>query len=649
MKKILFTKHTTLFFFLIFIVFNTYGTKIDSLLSLTHSDDDIVRYEAYIALANNRNLPSEDRILYSLKGVQLAKESGDTKGAASAHLSAGAAYTDGGYYDKAVFSLQTSIQIYDSLGNKKFKARALEVLGRTYFYLKQPERSLEMMEESVAIKVELGDLYEVGWSYIGLGSVYAMLGDFDKALDLFLKSQKILEELKSEDNISKVYNNIANIYFAKNELDKVLPYRLKALDLDREANDEQQISYKTYNLAEYYLAVNQPYKALPLIEESISLSKKLLDKELLLDNYKLLTIYYILIDDHENAQLYLSDAFSLSEELFSTELSQQVGEMQALYETEKAIKEKQAADLKFAEAEKKKDVLLLLFLILILVLCVIVYVYIQKRKFNVLLKSEVRQKTIELKQKNDELEANIIQLKTAKEKAEESDRLKSAFLANISHEIRTPMNGILGFTELLQEPDLSSKEKDKYIHIVHRSGKRMINTVNNIVEISKIEAGIVAFRQEKTDFNQKLRDSHRYYLSEATKKGLEIVIDEMLPEGSNRIVTDPARLDTILSNLIGNAIKFTESGIIHVGCRLHDSNVLCYIKDTGTGIPSDRQEAIFEPFIQADIADEKAFQGAGLGLAVAKSFVELQGGRIWVESEEGKGSVFYFYLPIGKQ
>jgi len=240
----------------------------------------------------------------------------------------------------------------------------------------------------------------------------------------------------------------------------------------------------------------------------------------------------------------------------------------------------------------------------------------------------------------------------AKEKAEESDRLKSAFLSNMSHEIRTPMNGILGFTELLLEPDLSSEEKEDFIKIVQQSGQRMLNTVNDIVEISKIEAGLVNVSVKETDINKRLEELFRFFQPEAEKKGLILSLTTLLPEALKNTTTDQNKLDSILTNLIKNAIKYTDEGTIEFGCKtvpsVHEPMVRFYVKDSGIGIPADRQEAIFNRFIQADITDTRVFEGSGLGLAISKSYVEMLGGSIWLESKEGLGSTFYFTLPLSK-
>ena len=240
----------------------------------------------------------------------------------------------------------------------------------------------------------------------------------------------------------------------------------------------------------------------------------------------------------------------------------------------------------------------------------------------------------------------------AKEKAEESDKLKSAFLANMSHEIRTPMNGILGFAELLTEPGLSGEQQQQYIKIIERSGNRMLNIINEIVEISKIEAGLMKVDIKDTDINEKIEFTYAFFKPEAEARSLKFFFKNTLPTKEATIKTDSHKIYSILTNLVKNAIKYTDSGFIEFGYTLipaqqaHTAAMLqFYVKDTGIGIPKNRQEAIFERFIQADITDMQARQGAGLGLSIAKAYVEMIGGKIWVESEAGIGSTFYFTLP----
>ena len=239
-----------------------------------------------------------------------------------------------------------------------------------------------------------------------------------------------------------------------------------------------------------------------------------------------------------------------------------------------------------------------------------------------------------------------IQLIEAKEKAEESDRLKSAFLANMSHEIRTPMNGILGFTELLLQPNLSGEKKDHYIKIVQQSGQRMLTTVNDIIEISKIQAKLVNIKLEKTNVCKHIIDLINFFKPEAEKKGIKLFIEELPPQESSILKTDGNKLDSILTNLVKNALKFTESGFIKVGCSVKDSMLEFYIEDTGSGISADRQNVIFNRFEQASTDNTISYEGTGLGLAIAKSYVEMLDGHIWLESEVGKGSKFFFNLPL---
>jgi PAS domain S-box-containing protein len=241
------------------------------------------------------------------------------------------------------------------------------------------------------------------------------------------------------------------------------------------------------------------------------------------------------------------------------------------------------------------------------------------------------------------------ELTKAKEKAEESDKLKSAFLANMSHEIRTPMNGILGFAELLKMPGLTGDQQQEYISIIKKSGDRMLNIINDIVDISKIESGLMHISVSETKINEQTDFVYTFFKPAAATKGIQLFCRNARTIEETVVMTDREKVYAVLSNLVKNAIKYTDNGIIEFGYNLIAYNgpveIQFYVRDTGIGIPANRQQAIFDRFVQADISDSRAFQGAGLGLAISKAYVEMLGGKIWVESQEGKGSVFYFTIP----
>jgi PAS domain S-box-containing protein len=251
----------------------------------------------------------------------------------------------------------------------------------------------------------------------------------------------------------------------------------------------------------------------------------------------------------------------------------------------------------------------------------------------------------ELAFQNAEKEKRAIELIIAKEKAEESDRLKSAFLTNMSHEIRTPMNGILVFAELLKEPNLSSDDQQDFIQTIQISGERMLDTINSIVDISKIESGLMKVDIKETNINDKIEFAYKFFKPEVEIKGLQLLFKNGLPTKEAIIKTDNEKVYGMLINLIKNAIKFTNAGSIKFGYEKKGEYLEFFVKDSGIGIPENQKEMIFERFRQGSESFNRGYEGSGLGLSIAKSYVEMLGGKIWVESEEGKGSIFYFTIP----
>jgi len=237
------------------------------------------------------------------------------------------------------------------------------------------------------------------------------------------------------------------------------------------------------------------------------------------------------------------------------------------------------------------------------------------------------------------------ELVNAKDKAEEGDRLKSAFLANMSHEIRTPMNGILGFAELLKEPHLTLEEQQDFIQTIQISGERMLNTINNIVDVSKIESGLMKVDINETNINEKIEFTYKFFKPAIENKGLKFLFKNGLPLNEAIIKTDNEKVYGILTNLVRNAIKFTSEGSIEFGYEKKGVFLEFYVKDTGIGIPKNQREFVFDRFRQGINGINRLYEGSGLGLSICKSYVEMLGGSIWFESQEGKGSTFFFTIP----
>jgi PAS domain S-box-containing protein len=236
-------------------------------------------------------------------------------------------------------------------------------------------------------------------------------------------------------------------------------------------------------------------------------------------------------------------------------------------------------------------------------------------------------------------------LQKAKEKAEENDRLKTAFLNNLSHEIRTPLNAIVGFSEFLNEPAITREQIGNFTRIIRSSSDQLLSIIDDIVNISKIEAGQVETFDNKCDINEVLKRVYDQLLPKTNEKQIKFRFHTGLNEKEAGVITDKAKLEQVLFHLAGNAVKFTDEGHVEFGCSLKDGFLRFYVADTGDGIEPANQESVFQRFNQVDTGDRRVKSGMGLGLPIAKAFVESLGGQIWIESNLGAGTVVFFTIP----
>jgi PAS domain S-box-containing protein len=233
----------------------------------------------------------------------------------------------------------------------------------------------------------------------------------------------------------------------------------------------------------------------------------------------------------------------------------------------------------------------------------------------------------------------------AKEKAEENNRLKTAFLNNLSHEIRTPLNAIVGFSEFLNEPGLDPARIHHLTDIICRSSNQLLSIIEDIVNISKIEAGLIEAWEKETNVDRIISNVYDQLQIKAAEKEIKFRYNSSLQEPEAHVMTDETKLTQVLTNLVDNAIKFTEKGHVEFGCSLKDGFMKFYVADSGTGISREKFEIIFERFHQVETEHSQTKGGMGLGLPISKSFVEVLGGKIWVESTPGAGSIFFFTIP----
>jgi PAS domain S-box-containing protein len=236
----------------------------------------------------------------------------------------------------------------------------------------------------------------------------------------------------------------------------------------------------------------------------------------------------------------------------------------------------------------------------------------------------------------------------AKDKAEESDRLKTAFLQNISHEIRTPMNAIFGFSALLGEADIDNQTRNSYIDMILKSSNHLLSIITDIVDISNIEANVVKITKSAVVLNSLIRSICDQYLLKIKDSNIGLVLESDIADENEIILTDNTKLIQVLSNLLNNALKFTKQGEIRFGYKIKDKVVEFFVSDTGIGIPEEYRQKIFDRFFQIENPTAKIYEGTGLGLAICRAYVELLGGEIWLTSTAGAGSTFYFTLPNEK-
>ncbi|GEM_PF-5703884 len=580
-----------------------------------------------------------------------------------------------GRYSLAIEYFINSVKIFENNNDKLNAAITLNNLAKIYNEIGNFEKSIKYSDAALKYAEELHDQYSLGRALNNLGESYTGLSNYSKALEFLSKAKKLKTEIKDSVGLAYVLEDIADCYINLDNLkeaEKVLKNVLKI----REKTDSPFSRINSlFKLAEVKLKTGKLTEAKRLIDKGMLLNPKEKSNEILLTGYKLLSRYYELKHDYKNAFKYNNIRDSLLHTIFNEQENKRIAELELKYDLEKKENKllKGENELKELKLNYQSDMITLIVILTVLAVLLIV-VLVLRIKANKRSNETLRQKNLQIEKVNKTLEeknklimehkeelakmVNVLkkevserkkyeqELISAKNKAEEANRLKSEFLAGISHEIRTPVNTILSYVSLLKEDLGGNGEYADFFDPIQNGASRLIRTIDSILNMSQFQSGEFELFKEKFDlYNEVLVSLTKEFEPVAAKKNLKLTLSKSIDD--TLIYGDQYTITQLFTNLVDNAIKYTNEGFVRVS--LFDKNeryLYVSVEDSGIGIAEEFIPDLFEPFHQEEMGYSRAFDGNGLGLALVKKYVEVNKGKIEVFSEKGKGTKFVVALEL---
>jgi len=566
---------------------------------------------------------------YIYENIKIYESVGDQRGLAKSYHHLSLIFTEALKIEDALKYSTKAINICNKINNKSLLASAMSQSGLIYTdYKHDNEKAKEYFLASLLIYQDLKDTLKSGYTANNLGRIYYLDKQYINALDYFNRALKVCIKYRANHCICHVLNNIGDIYMSKQEFDKARSYYLQSIDT--------AVFYKILKLE------SRSFQRLAQADSS------LLDYLSALSHYK--------------------KHYQLEQELVSIEKESRISELEIKYDSEKQKQQ----NLILTKNKKIQDLIVRFMgvaIVLVLIILISVYRLLKiKQKSNVSLNKKneeiilqkdrinnqndtLQKQANELFEYKEQLEDLVtqrtIELLDAKVHAEESDKLKTAFLNNISHEYRTPMNGILGFSDLIADPDATEEERMDYSKLIRKSCNKLLHLVVDTVEISKIHTQQDEIIKSPVDIQDIVSAVLSEYAEVIEEKGLQIKYQLKCNLEQVQINTDEAKISRIIGHLIDNAVKFTNKGFVSFLCKPLDNGYLQFeIKDSGIGISEEFLTIIFNPFRQVETSTTRNFGGSGIGLSLVKSYVELLQGEIWINSKLGVGTEVYFTIPM---
>lgn len=595
--------------------------------------------------------------LYQLLG--LYTQLGDSVKKARAYNRIGSSNYNIGNYDKAIRAFHNAVQLALSEHEDLLLATSYQNIGVLYAALDRRKEAMDYYRKALDLyRLQKNRKNEAGILQ-NMGIIYSDEKKDKEALGYYLSALKIYTELKDSLSMGEMYLNLGSLYEDHADYPRSLRYYNQALSIFLKENYKFGIAYGYISLGMVSRKTGDYQKALEQLQKSLAYSRMISLVENETDCHQELSEVYFALGDYRSAFEELKAYESLHDSLYNENVQEGIAEIEMRYKMQ--MKDREIENLRNERQEAVKDMirrtitLAAIVSLTLIIIAVVVYYSRNLKKANARLIREVEERTRaerELIYVKEYLEERVIErtqeLEMAKVKAEESERLKTAFIANMSHEIRTPLNAITGFSGLLLRDDIAPEKRKEYNDQVIKNNKILVNMIEDLIDTSKIESGSLQLHPSRVNIEYFLNQLNEPIIENMARKNkpfIEIILDK-LDNKTETIVADPVRLQQVLWHVLDNAVKFTHAGSIHFGAQENHQNVIFYVDDTGVGIPEAHKEMVFEKFRQLDESAKRKYGGTGLGLYYARKISQIMGGRLWFESKKEGGTIFYLSLPI---
>ncbi|TMU56996.1 ATP-binding protein [Flagellimonas algicola] len=554
---------------------------------------------------------------------------------------------DLGSSEKSLEIYYDILKIYETHDDSFSVATTLNAIGEVLKNSGKKSEAMDSYNKALSIYTNLGDKTEMANCLFNIGDTHMQLKDYDQALNYFEKALDLDIETNSEWGQAYDYEALGKVYAFQKKHTQSLEFHDKAIRLRKKLGLQKELSLSYTQIGAVNLEMKNYAKAETNLITAITIAEEIGAKSELQTNYDLLSQLYENTGDYQQALIFKNKFVTVKDSLFNTEKSKQIEELQVRFDTEKkqdaiAALEKDAEinDLKLKQQTTLRNIIIGVSVAGFLVLLFVFNRY--KHAQRVKQADQEKKRVIEAERKRTEIEKQRVA------ELQKIDILKDEFLANTSHELRTPLVGIIGLTESLKDGIAGKLPKTAMdnLDMIANSGRRLSHLVNDILDFSKLKNQDLELALRPVDVHG--ISNIVLQLSQPLLQDKKIKLINSIPKEIPLVDADENRLQQILHNLIGNAIKFTPKGYITLLAETKKEMLSIIVSDTGIGIPEDKLETIFNSFEQGDGSTQREYGGTGLGLSVTKQLVELHGGTIEATSEQGKGSIFTFALPLSK-